>query len=67
MFIAIEKEAPYSVNILQADEAFVLHGYDVFRELIGTYHDCKASGNWYGFLGAYNVINNLGLPAYLAK
>lgn len=67
VFIAIEKEAPYSVNILQADEAFVSHGYDVFRELIGVYHYCKQTDNWYGFLGAYNVINNLGLPAYLAK
>lgn len=67
VFVVIEKEPPFSVNILQADEAFISHGYDVFRELIGTYHDCKASGNWYGFLGAYNVINNLGLPAYLAK
>ena len=67
VFIAIEKEAPYSVNILQADEAFVSHGYDVFRELIGTYHDCKTTGNYFGYLGKYNVINNLGLPAYLAK
>lgn len=67
VFIAVEKEPPYSVNILQADEAFINHGYDIFRELIGVYHDCKTTNNWYGFLGAYNVINNLGLPAYLAK
>ena len=66
MFIAIEKEAPFSVNILQADEAFVSHGYDVFRELIGTYHDCKTTGNWYGYLGMYEMINNLSLPAWAA-
>ena len=67
VFVVIEKEPPFSVNILQADEAFVSHGYDVFRELIGTYHDCKASGNWYGFLGKYEVINKLDLPPWLSE
>lgn len=67
VFIAQEKTAPYSVNILQADDVFVKRGYDIFRQLIGTYHDCKQSGNWWGYLGPYNVINNLALPAWLAK
>ena len=66
VFIAIEKEAPYSVNILQADEAFISHGYDIYRELIGTYHECKTSGNYFGYLGKYNVINNLALPSWMA-
>ena len=67
VFIVIEKKAPYAINILQADKAFVLHGFDVFRELIGTYHECKTTGNWWGYLGKHNIINNLPLPAYLAK
>ena len=67
VFIAQEKTAPYSVNILQADDVFVKRGYDIFRQLIGTYHECKQSGNWWGYLGPYNVINNLALPAWLAK
>lgn len=67
VFIVIEKKAPYAINILQADKAFVLHGFDLFRELIGTYHECKTTGNWYGYLGKHNIINNLPLPAYLAK
>lgn len=67
VFIAVEKEPPYSVNILQADEALVNRGYDIYRELIGVYHDCKVSGNWYGYLGAYQVINNLALPSWLAE
>lgn len=66
VFIAVEKDPPFSVNILQADEAFVSHGYDVFRELIGTYHECKITGNYFGYLGKYNVINNLSLPAWAA-
>lgn len=64
VFIAQEKTEPYSVNIMQADEAFINRGYDIFRELIGTYHDCKITGNWYGYLGKYDVINNLCLPAW---
>ncbi len=67
VFIAQEKTAPYAVNILQADDLMVKRGYDVFRELIGIYHECKTTDNWYGYLGAYNVINNLTLPAWLAK
>ena len=67
VFIVIEKKPPYAINIMQADKAFTLHGFDLFRELIGTYHECKQSGNWYGYLGKHNIINNLPLPAYLAK
>ncbi len=67
VFIAQEKTPPYAVNVLQADDLMVKRGYDVFRELIGIYHECKTTGNWYGYLGAYNIINNLALPGYLAK
>lgn len=67
VFIAQEKTPPYAVNILQADDVFVRRGYDLFRELIGVYHECKKTDNWYGYLGAFNVINNLALPAWLAK
>lgn len=65
VFIAQEKTAPYAVNILQADDVMIQRGYDLFRELLGIYHQCIESGNWYGYLGAYNVINNLTLPAWL--
>ena len=67
VFIAIEKKPPYAVNIMQADELFIRRGYDRFRELIGIYHDCKQTDNWYGYLGKFNQINNLALPVWLAK
>ena len=67
VFITIEKEPPYAVNILQADKLLIRRGYDLFRELIGIYHECRTSGNWYGYLGKFNMINNLGLPSWLAK
>ena len=67
VFIVIEKKPPYAINILQADKILIRRGYDLFREYIGIYHDCKQTGNWYGYLGKFNQINNLSLPAYLAK
>lgn len=67
VFIAQEKAEPYAINIFQADEAFVQYGEDVFRELIGIYHYCKQSDLWYGYLGRQQIINNLQLPAWMAK
>lgn len=67
VFIAIEKEPPYSINILQADPIFIRRGADLFRELIGMYHDCKVNDTWFGYLGKFSVINNLSLPAWLAR
>ena len=67
IFIAVEKKPPYMVNILQADTFILDRGDALFREYIGTYHECKESGNWYGLNGAYGVINNLTLPSYLLK
>jgi hypothetical protein len=67
VFIAIEKKPPYAINILQADELLIRRSYDLFREYLGIYHECKTTDNWWGYLGRYNQINNLALPAYLAK
>jgi exodeoxyribonuclease VIII len=67
VFIAQEKTPPYSVNIFQADELFIRRGYDIFRELIGIYHDCRQSGTWWGYLGKYTAINNMCLPAWAKK
>lgn len=65
VFIVIEKDPPYAINIVQADEAFISYGHGVFRDLIGIYHDCRVTNNWYGYMGKENAINMLELPAYL--
>lgn len=67
VFVVQEKKPPYAINILQADELMVRRGYDLYREYIGMYHECKETGIWYGYMGANNMINNLSLPAWLAK
>lgn len=67
VFIVQEKDAPYAVNVLEADEAFVQRGKDIFRELLGIYHECKTTNNWYGYMGPEAVIGQLSLPAWAAN
>lgn len=51
IFVAQEKTEPYAVRIYICDKGFIEQGYDKFRELIGIYHNCKETGNWYGYGG----------------
>lgn len=67
VFVAQEKTPPYAVNLFQADEAFVQYGYDVFRELMGVWHYCRTTNDYFGYLGKQKIINNLQLPAWMAK
>ena len=67
VFIAQEKTEPYSINIFQAEEAFVQYGEDVFRELMGIYHECRTTGVYWGYLGKLSIVNELCLPSYLVK
>lgn len=48
-FIAQEKKKPYAVRVYMCDPDWVKRGYDKFRELIGIYHQCRMTGNWYGY------------------
>ena len=67
VFIAQEKVEPYAVNILEADEEFIQRGKDTYRELLGIYHECKATDNWYGYLGKETVIGKLCLPQWATR
>ena len=67
VFIAQEKEAPYSGNVMEADELFIQRGKDKFRELLGIYAECMKTGNWYGYMGPEPVIAELSLPAWAAE
>lgn len=67
VFIAIEKTPPYVINILQADGYVMMRGESIFREFLGMYHDCKETGNWYGYTGFSGMINNLTLPGWIRK
>lgn len=67
VFIAQEKKPPYAVNILQADENFMASGKHIFTEMLNVYKECSGSGNWYGYLGADNQINSLGVPKWIEQ
>ena len=58
-FVAQEKTAPYAVRVYICTPEYINQGYDQFRELIGIYHDCKITGNWYGYEGPFNVVTEL--------
>lgn len=67
VFIAVEKNQPYAVNILQADTLFMQHGQDRYRHLLGLYHECRQRNQWPGYTGFDGDIASLGLPAWLAN
>lgn len=52
IFIAQEKKAPYAVRVYICTEEFIGEGYDQYRELLGLYHECNVSGEWYGYAPA---------------
>ena len=65
MFIAVEKNPPYAVNIMEMDKLVVDYGYVRFRELLDLYAECKKNNDWYGFNGTQNIINKIQLPAWV--
>lgn len=67
VFIVQEKSAPFSVNVLEADDDFIQRGKDIFRELIGIYHECRTTDNWYGYLGETPTIGRLSLPHWALR
>ena len=54
-FVAQEKKPPYAVRVYICDKEFIREGVDEFRTLIGIYHDCKTTGNWYGYEGKFGT------------
>lgn len=58
-FVAQEKAPPYAVRVYICDTEFIKEGKDQFREALGIYHNCKETGNWYGYEGAFNTYEQL--------
>ena len=57
VFVAIEKSAPYAVRVYRCTPEYIDQGYDLFREYIGIYHECKTKNEWLGYdrVGAREV------------
>ena len=65
IFIAQEKNPPYCVNVLEANEYFIKSGRDMYRTMLDTYSECVKKNEWKGYMNG--EINTLGLPAWLQK
>lgn len=48
-FVAQEKTPPYAVRVYFCDQGFIDEGYDIYRDLINKYHQCKITGEWPGY------------------
>ena len=68
VFIAQEVEAPYLVNILQADDYFMQNGREVRNTMLETYKKCEELDEYPGYMGFSDdktFINNLSVPAWI--
>lgn len=53
-FVAQEKKAPYAVRVYFCDPEFIAKGQDLFHSLLGLFHHCKETDNWFGYEGEFN-------------
>lgn len=65
IFIAQEKKPPYSINRIELPEDIILYGVDLFRQYLGTYHDCKEMDWWPGYCGFSGLANEAYMLEYL--
>lgn len=49
LFVAVEKEPPYLVNVIKLDDYDVELGAGRLRKAIETYRECANSGHWPGY------------------
>jgi len=59
VFIAVEKEPPYLVNVFFYPETEMEFGRQIYRENLETYMECKRTGIWNGYT---NEIKPLEIP-----
>lgn len=64
VFIAVEKKAPFLVNVFYADEEFIEAGRHAYRSDLETYMQCVRSGTWPGY---EPTIKPLSLPAWMLQ
>lgn len=67
IFVVQEKKEPYAVNVIyvSSDSGVMIYGQDQFREFLGILHQCKETGFWYGYTGAFGEMNEAFLPGYI--
>ena len=65
LFVAQEKKAPYSVNVIEVSEEVMNAGIAKFRQLMDRYHECRVLDKWPGYVG--DVPNDAFLPNWMQQ
>ena len=65
LFVAQEKKAPYSVNVIEVSEEVMGAGIAKFRQLMDRYHECRVLDKWPGYVG--DVPNDAFLPTWMER
>jgi exodeoxyribonuclease VIII len=63
MFIAVDKESPYNVEVYQLDDDAIERGRTEYLEDIETFKRCKNTGIWNGY-SIEQKINTISLPKW---
>jgi hypothetical protein len=46
LFVAVERKAPYTVDIFEVSDAMMAEGMVKCEQALRTYAECEASGEW---------------------
>ena len=65
LFVAQEKKAPYSVNVIEVSEEVMNAGGAKFHQLMDKYHQCKVLDQWPGYCG--DIPNDAYLPTWMER
>lgn len=65
LFIAQEKKAPFSLNLIRVSPEVMLAGLDKYHELLGMYRECLDTDYWYDYLGPFGEPNETTLPGWM--
>ena len=63
VFVAQEKKAPYSVNVIEVSDDVMEYGSTIYHELLRKYHECNEMDLWPGYVD--DVANETQLPGWL--
>jgi hypothetical protein len=64
LFAVVEKEPPYVITTLQADDDVIQLGRALMRKALALYKQCTDSGQWPGYSSAIEPLN---LPGYFIQ
>ena len=65
LFVAQEKKAPFSVNVIEVSEDVMNAGLAKFHQLMDKYHECKVLDRWPGYVN--DVPNDAFVPTWAER